>query len=422
MIHIFLSVFTAFFVFPSLVYAQLNFQQCTQNVSTTLTTNTAAISTLTSQVASNTGLISTLNSYLADPVVSPTLNLVDSSGISSTTPCDVLVIAGQSNAVGTTHVMLNTSYFPGYGANYNLTSVDPRIFQFTRIGTVVPAKEPLDHGDCQVGYDARFSPWSIDIGYALLAAQMYLPNVDPGRCLLLVPAAYGGTQFGSNGGADACNIVTGSYWNPGQTGPTNLIAQTQAALQLNPGNRLIGMIWDQGESDAGVLTAQNYAHRVVNLFTYLRKQLKKSFPIVMGGLLPANDNAATYNVINGALAQVAASMFKVTFIPCTGCLSQQLTGGYNSGGVQTIHPSSDAGIEPHLSVASLLLQAPRVAAALWALVSTSDASTYTPLPDNPLVSLTVVSSSAFLDHSANYWAVTADIVPTILPTPAVTAQ
>lgn len=175
---------------------------------------------------------------------------------------DVVAILGQSNALGW-----------GKGADEPSADVpDPRIWQWPGSGpdmdTVVPASDPL------VG------PFTASgIGPAMSFARAYVAGQD--REVLLVQAAVNGTGF---------TPLQGMTWDPDLHGSVrNLydeaVTQIRGALDQAPGNRLVAVLWVQGESDVAVLTPQEYAQKLDGLVARLRADVGPA-PLVIGQMVP----------------------------------------------------------------------------------------------------------------------------------------
>ena len=142
---------------------------------------------------------------------------------------------GQSNALGW-----------GVGADEPAAEVpDPRIWQWPGSGpsvdTVVPAVDPL------VG------PFTASgVGPVMSFARAYAADHD--REVLIVQAAVGGTGFAP---------AQGMTWDPDlHDSVRNLydeaVAQVRDALAEGAGNRLVAVLWVQGESDVGRISSQQY--------------------------------------------------------------------------------------------------------------------------------------------------------------------
>ena len=93
---------------------------------------------------------------------------------------------------------------------------------------------------------------SIGPGLTFIRDYSWLPNrLAPGRNVMIVACATGGTGLFNSG--------TSSVWYPpgsgGGTGWVNgagngAVARINAAVALNPGNKLVGLLWCSGANDA----------------------------------------------------------------------------------------------------------------------------------------------------------------------------
>ncbi|MEJ7138918.1 sialate O-acetylesterase [Amphibiibacter pelophylacis] len=97
-------------------------------------------------------------------------------------------------------------------------------------------------------------------GPGLQIARQLLPYLPDNTGLLLVPCArsesgFSGADAAWTGGSDTRSTrwgVSGGMNAGGRSGLyMDLLSRTQTALQMNPGNQLLGVIWMQGESDLG---------------------------------------------------------------------------------------------------------------------------------------------------------------------------
>jgi hypothetical protein len=115
-----------------------------------------------------------------------------------------------------------------------------------------------------------------------------LATAVPGAKVAIIKSAYGGTSlsFHWKPGTDANGLkAKGWQQGPGPCYRTALNAINMAVAKLPPGeHRLRGMLWHQGESDAG---DRSYDKNLGNLITRLREDLKApDLPFVLGGLRP----------------------------------------------------------------------------------------------------------------------------------------
>lgn len=196
---------------------------------------------------------------------------VDNVTIAPTTPryYYVLPIAGQSNAM---------AYGEGMPLPDTLDSPHPRIKQLARRATETPYGPPchynqviaLDHCPHDVQDMSRFTHPHADarrgeygcVAQALHIGKTLLPYLPAEAGILIVPCARGGSAFtqGNLGAYHPARGATADACRWGVATPLyqDLRDRTRAALRHNPDNRLLAVIWMQGEFD---LTTAEYAHQ-----------------------------------------------------------------------------------------------------------------------------------------------------------------
>lgn len=190
---------------------------------------------------------------------------------------DVVLLAGQSNMVGALGPV-----------SAELDATHARVKQYGfNAQAVSAASQPLDHVDELVNV----------VGPGLEIGKGLVGTLTTGRQLLLVPAADGGTAFGTG------------YWQVGGTGAINAIARANAAMALPGGvNRFVGIAWHQGESDAAMSQA-TYAGHLDALIAAFRSGIAGAIgaPFV-AGKVPAG--SALYGA--GVNAAIVAMPSRVT--------------------------------------------------------------------------------------------------------------
>ncbi|KQY25417.1 hypothetical protein ASD16_08420 [Cellulomonas sp. Root485] len=205
---------------------------------------------------------------------------------------DVVAVLGQSNALGW-----------GTGPDEPSAEVpDPRIWQWPGSGpdvdTVVPAVDPL------VG------PFTASgVGPALSFARAYGAEHD--REVVIVQAAVGGTGFAP---------AQGMTWDPELHGSVrNLydeaVGQVRDALAEGDGNRLVAVLWVQGESDVGRISPEGYAAELDGLVARLRADVGPA-PFVIGQMVPEWIAAdPTRGGIDSVHRQTAGRLPDTVFVP-----------------------------------------------------------------------------------------------------------
>lgn len=199
---------------------------------------------------------------------------------------DIIIIAGQSNALGC-----------GCGPFQDITHAnDGKIFQLNSWGWPQAAHEPLryaPHGD-QAGK-----------GFGMTFARLYAAQaLKAGRQVLLVPVAVGGTSilqwddkdegfdFGPpTNNADPMRYDSTELYD-------SLVSQTESALRAGGGNnRIVAFLWHQGETDLLFMhqteqpihramgTVGQYQTRFTQLITKFRDHFAgQNIPLVAGEL------------------------------------------------------------------------------------------------------------------------------------------
>lgn len=145
---------------------------------------------------------------------------------------DIFIEAGQSNAVGYGHGPVCEPYVPNTKVLY-LTGPDP----------LAETYEPKDAYEFAIAQERRVDMDHTDdfLGdLALAFAQDYVQSglLSTDRKLLIIRSAVGGTGFMFN------------QWEMDAPLYKRMLDMTDYALSLNPENRLMGMLWHQGEHEA----------------------------------------------------------------------------------------------------------------------------------------------------------------------------
>jgi hypothetical protein len=167
---------------------------------------------------------------------------------------DVIFVAGQSNAVG--------NGWPYITWN-----------QTTRIQMVIPWFSIVTAYDSTSAAGTNSTPGTGMNGFAIPVAQQHLAqNLDANRNILIVNCAVPGTAFHTG------------FWAPGGAGPSACIEYMTAAMAAGGGtNRLLMMLWLQGESDRTHYTTPQYAQQLSFLIQFWR-----------GGALPGANSTTPF--------------------------------------------------------------------------------------------------------------------------------
>jgi len=156
---------------------------------------------------------------------------------------DLWVIAGQSNSAG-------------YGRGPVFDPPEPGIHMLRNSGQWAPATHPMNestdtkHPVNREGANPGHSPY---LHFARLLKQRL------GHPIGLIPTALGGSPL--------------SAWNPTEPGGAPLYENMLHCVKL-AGGRAKGVLWYQGESDAGGTNAATYATRFIKAVRAWRKAMK----------------------------------------------------------------------------------------------------------------------------------------------------
>lgn len=181
----------------------------------------------------------------------------------------VIPLAGQSNGM---------AYGEGLPLPDTYDKPDPRIKQLARRSTVTPGGEPCAYNDIipadhclhDVQDMSTLNHPNADIsrgqygcvGQGLHIAKKLLPLIPENAGILLVPCCRGGSAF-TTGKEGSFSENTGAStdaesWVAGKALYMDLVSRTKAALNKNPKNVLLGVVWMMGEYD---LKSQAYTQQ-----------------------------------------------------------------------------------------------------------------------------------------------------------------
>ncbi|WP_237581556.1 sialate O-acetylesterase [Clavibacter phaseoli] len=212
---------------------------------------------------------------------------------------DVVVILGQSNAQG-----VGTGWDPA--VDVSVPGLDQLAGSGAKAGQIVPAKDSLSH----------VTTWTTSggvqaVGPGMELGRHMLADARPGRKVLLVPAAMASTSMTGDG----------TYaWNPSDTRSrinlfTRALGQIDAALAQDPDNRLVAVVWAQGESDATRTNAAGYQSMLLDLVDRLNARYG-AVPFLIGGMVPEWLNVSTLRqAIDTAQQGMPALRANVSYIP-----------------------------------------------------------------------------------------------------------
>ena len=166
---------------------------------------------------------------------------------------DIIIQAGQSNAQGTSFGPTDAPYQP-----------DGRVWYMNEDDTFSLAAEKVNGNEVQGNFALPFAREYLNAG-----------RLAEGRKLLILRAAIGGTGFLDN------------RWKLTDDLYLHMMEMIRTALALNPENRLVALLWHQGETDAvrGASFSVYYQH-LRNLLDSVRTTFGvPELPFVAGDLV-----------------------------------------------------------------------------------------------------------------------------------------
>lgn len=237
---------------------------------------------------------------------------------------DIIILAGQSNAEGQGRGEIAQEYVPDarilkmtddFNAHFVTTDgVSVLHYNWPATNTISVADEKYNKSGVKLGC------------FALWFAKKYADTVlQPGRKVLIVDANFGGTGFAR------------PEWGVGNIMHERLISMTQAALAGNPNNRIVVMLWSQGEHDsfenadwdANLRYTTHKANLVATFNDIYDKLGGNTFPIIACGF--TDTFCAAYpeasNAVLAAIQEVVAQ-YGGGYVDPAGLLSNsQVIGG-----------------------------------------------------------------------------------------------
>lgn len=212
-------------------------------------------------------------------------------------PYDVVLLIGQSNMKGQGKPLTEPDPVPGVDQYPAANKPEA--------GRIVPAVEPLLHQGPVTAASGT--------GLGIPFARAYRA-ANPGRRVLLVPAAWGATGFSTSAPAQ------GGTWDwtapdDGTNLAANAVRQTQDALDAaGDGARLAGILWHQGEGDGSI--AEDYHEYLDGLIGWLRTELDApEVPFVVGQMSPDRQGGGTHVTIDAAHQQTPSRVERTGFVP-----------------------------------------------------------------------------------------------------------
>uniref|UniRef100_A0A6C0D8G6 Sialate O-acetylesterase domain-containing protein n=1 Tax=viral metagenome TaxID=1070528 RepID=A0A6C0D8G6_9ZZZZ len=280
-------------------------------------------------------------------------------GFADTTEYDIVIIAGQSNAVGNglqyfqphykgmtkeqiDEPLYDDPYFQEDKKNIDSPSssdtLRKRIKSFNKSNQIVVAQDPIEHfPETSIKYNQKPQ------GFGISFARQYVKEKK--KDVMLLGCAMGSTAFNycgpANGGA---NKGTGKNfgWQQGSNPQTpcdgdccSLFKMSKVRIDnlkaiISPNSKVVAILWLQGEQDApsignGSSYKNGVAQMLKDLCSYAVKQFPKSSnpPILLGGLSIRENSVAHMNpIIEEIVRNNSGSNFK--FVPSDDSLGKNV--------------------------------------------------------------------------------------------------
>jgi len=226
---------------------------------------------------------------------------------------DILIQAGQSNSEGY-----------GFGNIENPYNPDNNVYYLTPDFIIEHATERVTGNQIQSNFGLSFAQEYIDAGM-----------LEENRKILILRAAVGGTSF------------TDHRWGMQDDLYLRMIEMIKTALELNPANRLVALLWHQGETDAQKrATYDMHYNNLKNLVCSVREIFDaKKLPFIAGDFVHhwKNNNLDLAVPVVDAIHAVCKECQPSAFVESDGLLSNLEELGYNPlGWTDTIHFSRKA--------------------------------------------------------------------------------
>ena len=213
---------------------------------------------------------------------------------------DIFIQAGQSNSDGT-----------GFGNADEPYELDERVWYLNGDFTIsMAAEKVVENG--------------IQSTFALSFAREYLRHglLKEGRKLLILRTAVGGTGFLNH------------RWNRTDDLYLRMMEMIRTALSLNKENRLMGFLWHQGETDAGLnADYEGHYNRLMGLLQSVREEFQApELPFIAGDFVQQwkQENEAICRPVLAAIRDVCKDCGHGGFVETDGLKSNVQEGVWNA--------------------------------------------------------------------------------------------
>lgn len=236
---------------------------------------------------------------------------------------DIIIQAGQSNAEGFGLGDTTETYEPSPDI---LHMNDKQDFIDFALGATCPdknGKTVIEEANEHVSAGTFYADFSLTFAKDYVASG----RLKTGKKLLIIRAAVGATGFSSG------------HWKVGDYLYLRMVAMADYALSLDPNNKIVGILWHQGEHDTST-DAAVYQQYLSEMVQSLRGRYGANIPFIAGEFV--NEwkmaNIEICEPIMNATKEVVKTQQPAAFVETSDLLSnnQQIGNG------DTIHFSKDS--------------------------------------------------------------------------------
>ncbi|MBR5252399.1 MAG: hypothetical protein IKV39_00820 [Clostridia bacterium] len=210
---------------------------------------------------------------------------------------DIIIQAGQSNAEGCGVGNVEKAYAP-----------TDKILHLDGDFTISVARERIDENFICSHFGLTFAKKYIEDG-----------RLEDGRRVLIIRSAVGGTGFSDH------------RWGMTDDLYLRMMELIRTALDLNPENRVVAMLWHQGETDAcNNMDEETYYNNLNRLIGTVRDMCGNTLPVICGDFVQdwKSKNAEICAPIISAQRKLTAQIGNSAFVETDDLLSNNQFNGF----------------------------------------------------------------------------------------------
>ena len=204
---------------------------------------------------------------------------------------DIIIQAGQSNAQGIGEGLAKEPYVP-----------DEKVLYLNRDFTISTACETVEGNEIRANFSLTFARAYINAGM-----------LETGRKILVLRAAVGGTGFSDK------------RWGMEDDLYLKMMEMIRTTLSMNPENRLVALLWHQGETDAThKATYEGHYANLMNLVNSVKTTFDvENLPFIAGDFVQdwKSANLEICTPVVDAIRAVCRDISRGGFVETDGLLS-----------------------------------------------------------------------------------------------------